>query len=142
MCSQSVYPPSRSQAGDLGKEQKSVKQIETKSMKYPVIPTKPRAARTTTATGTQPNISSVSERLVPAKDHKDSWCIYTSTQSNKISLQKGLALPTTPQRHHFATSPRLDLPSIVTVPQLCARHCNYCAQKTKKIMQRKSFMYF
>lgn len=142
MRSQSVYPPSRSQAGDLGKEQKSVQQIETKSMKYPVIPTKPKAARTATAAGTQPNISSISEGLVPAKDHEVSWCIYTSTRTNKTPLQKGLALPTAPQRHHFATSPRLDLPSVATVPQLCARRCNHRAQKTKKVMQGKSLMYF
>lgn len=65
-----------------------MKQIETKFDEIPTIPTKPRAARTTTARGTQPDISSIFEWLVPAKDHEGSWCAYSSTQSNKILLQK------------------------------------------------------
>lgn len=65
--------------------------------------------------------------FVPAEDHKGSHCLSTSTQSNKVLLQKGFhrfGSATIPQRYHFANSPHLHLPSIPTVSKELQLPCS------------------
>lgn len=131
MCSQSVYPPSKSQAGDLGKEQKSVKQIETKSMKYPVIPTKPRAARTTQQKVLSQTFQAYLKGLCQQRITKVPGAFTPAPREIKYCCKRVWHCQPPRRGITFNRSPS-DLPSIVTVPQLRARHCNYVLGRQRK----------
>lgn len=100
-------------------------------MKYAVIPTKSRAARTTMQNDEAKVLSQTFQAylkgFVPAEDHKGSHCLHIGTQSNKVLLQKGFhwfGSATTPQRYRFANSPHLYLPSNPTVSKALQLPCS------------------